>query len=317
MCRKLYIDNYVIETPLIDILKDVRLKSNGKLSSILQRGDELTITCPFHANGKEKRPSCGVYIGDNSSTQYGVYNCFTCGSKGPFYRLVAGCLSCSDDVAKAWLKDNYGTITDEVAIELEPIILKNSHVKKSLQDNGVYESYHPYMTKRKLSRDICKLFDVKYDSITESIVFPVNDEHGNFVMNTRRSVKNKTFIIDKNVEKPVYLLDKIIKDNISEVVVCESQINALYMWSLGYPSIATFGCNITEKQFKILNRSGIKHYILGFDGDDAGKHGIEKFLKYINQSSFVDVLDIPNGKDLNDLSKEDVDKLMKSYYNNM
>ena len=46
-------------------------------------------------------------------------------------------------------------------------------------------------------------------------------------MLTRRSVNNKTFIIDSKKQKPVYLLYYLKKRDIKEAYICESQINAL------------------------------------------------------------------------------------------
>lgn len=313
MCKVLTINNYKITTPLINILNDVKLLSKGKLSSIKIRGDEISVTCPFHSNGQEKRPSCGIYIGDDES-KYGIYNCFTCGSKGYFNHFIARCLNCSDQEASKWLVDNYGEESSEIGLELPIIDLSEKSIKSiDLSKNlSNMSDYHPYMTKRKLSPDICKRFDVKYDSKSQCIVFPVRDINENVVMYTKRSVNSKMFIIDKDTEKPIYLLYEIINKGITEVVVCESQINALYMWSLGYPAIATFGCNMSDYQFDLLNHCGIRHYILGFDGDDAGRHGTYKFIKNIRKDVFVDVLNIPEGKDLNDLSKEEVSLLMNS-----
>ena len=83
------------------------------------------------------------------------------------------------------------------------------------------------MDTRKLSKAVCDKFKVKYDALSESLVFRVWDTNGKLWMLTRRSVKNKTFIIDKEKEKPVYLMNFILERNLDEVTVCESQINAL------------------------------------------------------------------------------------------
>ena len=93
--------------------------------------------------------------------------------------------------------------------------------------------------------------------------------------------------------------------------MCESQINALTLQSLGISAIATFGCNITSKQFKLLNKSCIRHYILAFDGDEAGNRGVQKFMNNIRSDVFVDVLKLPKGKDINDLTKEEIVKLFE------
>ena len=59
----------------------------------------------------------------------------------------------------------------------------------------------------------------------------------------------------------------------------------------------------------ILNKSCIRHYYLAFDGDDAGDHAIARFLKSIRPDVFVDIMIIPRGKDVNDLSEEEFNNL--------
>ena len=128
-------------------------------------------------------------------------------------------------------------------------------------------------------------------------------------MITKRSVNSKQFYLDKDKEKPIYLMNFIKKNNIKEVTVVESQINALTLWCWNIPAIATFGCNITKHQFDILNKSGIEHYYLAFDGDAAGKKGIKKFINNMREDVLIDIIEIPNSKDVNDLSEEEFNKL--------
>mgnify|MGYP003317035844 CR=1 FL=1 len=127
-------------------------------------------------------------------------------------------------------------------------------------------------------------------------------------MITSRSTVDKRFYIEKDKDKPVYLLNFIKEDNISTVYVCESQINALTLWSYGYPAIALFGTG-SSYQYEILNRSPIRNYILCFDGDEAGDKGRARFMKNIRNDVLVSYKKIPFGKDVNDLSKEEFDKL--------
>lgn len=276
---------------------------NGKLSRYKVTSSGINVPCPVHSGGLESHPSC--YINDE-----GIWHCFTCGAKGHIDGFIANCLDITNSQAQEWLasKFDYDLLGDE--LELLPIEFTSKPQVKALDESilNTFQSFHPYMVKRKLDRDICEKFKVKYDEKSESIVFPVWDEKNNLVMFTRRCVNNKRFDIDKGVEKPVYLLNFIENEGIKDVVVCESQINALYSWSLGHPAIALFGTG-TSNQYNILNKSGIRHYILALDGDNAGKKGIERFTKNIRKDVFVDVLAIPDGKDLNDLTKEEVNKL--------
>ena len=70
---------------------------------------------------------------------------------------------------------------------------------KSILDT--FESFHPYMIKRKLTKRIIELFKIKYDPKTESIVFPVYNENNRLVMLTRRSVEGKKFFILIKISK--------------------------------------------------------------------------------------------------------------------
>ena len=308
------INNRIIDTPIDVILKQLKSElTNGKLRYIDNKSSGwIRVTCPHHSGGIEQNPSCGVYNGEDSKIEKGTCHCFTCDFVGPLYHFVAECFDREDEFGKRWLVDRFaGARVDEDNIHLDYISLnkkkENNFLDESILDK--FQSWHPYMSKRKLTQEVCNRFKIKYDPESECIVFPVWDDKNNLVMLTKRSVVGKNFYIDKDKEKPIYLLNYIKSNNIKEVIVCESQINTLYLWSLGYSSIATFGCNITKNQFDLLNKSGIEHYYLAFDGDEAGRKGISKFLKYIKKDVLVDIIKLPQGKDVNDLSEEEFNQL--------
>ncbi len=56
------------KTPIVatveQVLKDLKLQlyGAGLLREIKNTGSDLMCTCPFHANGKEHNPSCGVLL---------------------------------------------------------------------------------------------------------------------------------------------------------------------------------------------------------------------------------------------------------------
>ena len=312
----LKIDNYIIKTPIIDILKDIKVAlSNQKLNDIRKKGDSIMVTCPFHSEGQESHPSCGIYIG-NKQEKYGHFNCFTCGKHGDFISFVCLCFNCSFIKAKQWLITHYGEQNTQLNSKLLEIVgagelfqpkTEQKYLDESILDS--FQSYHPYMDKRKLSKKVCEAFKIKYDPKSESLVFPVWDENGKLLMLTRRSVKNKRFLIDKDQEKPVYLMNAVRKRGLREVTVCESQINALTLWGWGVPAVATFGCNVTDRQMDVFNHSGLLHIYLAFDGDEAGRKGIKKFIKQLRPGILVDIFILPNGRDVNDLSEEEFNSL--------
>lgn len=310
-----------ITTSLWDIVMDIKNQlHNGKLKVVKKQGDDnIRVTCPHHKNGLEDSPDCDIYIGQtlkNSKGQvivaYGTVKCFACDFKGDFVKFVAECFDKSREWAEDWLIENYSSMeSGEDLIDLEPIVLNAKPKKKYLDESilNTFEDFHPYMLQRKLTKEVVKEFEVKYDPKTECLVFPVRDEKGKLLMLTRRSVKDKKFIIDKEKQKPVYLLYYLLKRNIQEAYVVESQINCLTLWTHYLPAIALFGTG-SEYQYELLNKSNIRVYNLMFDGDEAGDKGIREFLKHIRKDVIVNIIRIPRGKDVNDLSYEQVENLV-------
>ena len=312
--KYLQIGKYIIDTPLINIVK--RIKSelhNGKLRIIQEKGDNIRVTCPDseHKNGLEEHSSCGIYCGDDTKTTYGAYHCFACGSTGSFAKFVGLCFDKDEDFGREWLIERYGNTLIEKDLYMPEIRLKDSKVSEKMNDSFLdnYHTWHPYMAQRHLKREICELFKVKYDEESKSIVFPVYNENGDLTMLTKRSVISKFFSIDKEKEKPVYLYYYIKQNDIKEVTVCESQINTLTLWGYGIPAVGLIGTG-TPHQYDVLNRSSIRHYYLALDGDEPGDKGIARFLKNIRKDVFVDIFILPRGKDVNDLTEDEFNDLL-------
>lgn len=308
---ELIINNKLICQPIQDILYTIREECHKNIFlNPKNKGDNLLIACPYHKNGQERHPSCYILNTQESpDVEYGTLHCFTCGITKKLYQVVADCFNENDEFGKEWLVARFGNIFIERKEYLPEIIIEKE--KKIYLDESIlkkYDYYHPYMWERKLSKEIVDKFRVGYNKEQNSLTFPVYDEHNKLVMITQRSVNKKNFYIEENKNKPVYLLNNIINENITTVYVCESQINALYMWSLGYPAIAFLGTG-SKYSYNILKKSGIRSYILALDGDIAGDKGILRFLQHMSDDVFVDIMMLPRGKDVNDLAKEDIDKL--------
>lgn len=312
MC-KLVIDNHVISKDIKSILSELKnVCTPGKLKRIQYSNDDVKICCPVHKDGLENKPSCGIFIGDREDMVWGTVHCFACGFKGQLYDFVAEACDKPVSWAKWWLKEHFTEqILDEVNIAIdEPIKLsKKNIIKETIPDDilNSFQSWHPYLEKRKLTREVCNKYEVKYDRKTECVVFPVRDINGKLKFLTRRSVNSKKFIIDKDIEKEVYLLYNSLEER--ELYVCESQINALTLRSWGYPAVALLGTG-TDYQYAQLKKSNALKFNLCLDGDDAGRKGTERFIQHF-PNKFITVIKIPEGKDVNDLTKEQFENLKK------
>lgn len=223
--------------------------------------------------------------------------------------LVEHCTGWSQDISKQWLIDNFSDLLIEYR-DLLPEIVTEKRQPDYLPEESLkpYEHYHLYMWERKLSKKVVDLFQIGYDSEQKAITFPIRDEAGGLVGISRRSVKGKFFSMPDNIVKPVYLLNYIKQWGITRVYVCESQLNALYLWSHDRPAVALFGTG-SDDQYEILRRSGIREYWLAFDGDSAGWLGAKRFKEGIGRDVLVTTVQLPKGKDVNDLDIETFLKL--------
>ena len=318
--RQLIIDNYVINKPIEEILTLLKLSlTNGKLKDIENKGDDILVTCPHHDGGHEKTPACNIYIGNDTKLPYGYFNCFVCGEKGSFLKFVAECFDAPESYAKAWLLENFGG--ELIAKNLfmgEPIVLnRNKGVKKHLDESILdqYQTWNPYLAKRKLSREICELFKVRYDPKYRQVIFPAYDMNGNLVMLAKRSIDVKSFYLDKDVEKPVYCLDYVMKNNIKTVLITEGPFDCLTGWEYGFPTIATFG-KISDYQIEQINKSCINIIYAAFDNDAAGRSFLETLKRKLTKRIIIIETKFPAWrKDLNDLTKEELVKVVQEARN--
>ena len=63
---------------IVSLLKThLTLKGMNLLQQVKQGRDNIQITCPFHANGQERRPSCGIRTTEEQGKEVGSVHCFT------------------------------------------------------------------------------------------------------------------------------------------------------------------------------------------------------------------------------------------------
>ena len=318
--RSLRVDNYVIKASVYDVLQRLRLElTNGKLRDIIDGSENVVVTCPDHGGGQEAHPACNIYVGPDSKIPYGYFNCFVCGSSGTFLKFVSHCFNSSEEFAKNWLLKNFeGELVaaalhmgDDIPIGKPKKIIRK--LNESILDS--YQTWHPYLGQRKLSREICELFKVRYDPVYRQVIFPTYDLHGNLVMLPKRSIDTKSFYLDKEIEKPIYCLNYIKQQGYKSAVITEGPFDTLTGWEYGYPTCGTFG-RISESQLEQLNMSGLSILYAAFDNDEAGRIFTRLLKTRLAKHIIVKEVRLPQGKkDLNELTKEEFDNCIREASN--
>ena len=162
---KLIVRNRVIDKDIIDILYDVQREcGTGKLSNFRDTTSGISVPCPHHAEGRERHNSCYINVKDDN-IEYGLCHCFTCGYVASFPKFVGECFDRGESFGEDWLIANYAGNFVKADLNLHKIDLRKDIVKYIDESIlSTFESYHPYMTQRKISDEIIKKFDVKYDT---------------------------------------------------------------------------------------------------------------------------------------------------------
>ena len=95
-------------------------------------------------------------------------------------------------------------------------------------------------------------------------------------------------------------------DQIEEVWITESEIDALSLISYGVPAVAIMGSHISEDQCKELERTPFRRFVLATDNDDAGRKGASQIKRLLIPKGFrfINLKWHTSLKDINDLVKE-------------
>jgi len=289
------------------------------LNSIKETPNDIMISCPYHKNGQERRPSAGIRKSD------GQFHCFTCGETHSLQEVISHCFGNYDDMIGAygwnWLLKNFATIQTNERKDIKLNLSRQPKVEKeqeyvSEEELDSYRYYHPYMYKRKLTDEVIELFDIGYDKNTQCITFPIRDVYGHTLFVARRSINSKFFNYPSGAEKPVYGLFELYQScelEKQEVIICESMIDSLTCWAFGKYAVALNGLG-NDLQFEQLRKMPCRKFILATDMDDAGIHARNRIKsnvpgKIITQYKW----DKNIAKDINDMTKEYFDNLKELF----
>ena len=325
---------------IIDIVD--RLDSIGLIrkSKVVNRW--YSIYCPFHNDGNERKPSAGILIEEEfrNGQRYpqGFFHCFTCNSAMSLVDMVTKILK-QKNIGKdtlEYLRENVpgfdvesddfeylvpssmiDTLNEKYAFAyLQSLLNKKQPEYVTEEELSKYRYTVPYMYQRGLTDELIDKYDIGVDlnyqpyengKVVPCITFPVRDSFGNCLFVARRSIEGKSFYLPREIDKPLYGVYEL-PNNCKSLDVVESCFNALTCVKYGRPAIALFGTG-TPSQMTQLRRLGVREVRVGTDPDEAGDKAYKRIKKSLQDVSIVWRYQIPEGKDINDLSYEEFKSL--------
>lgn len=306
--------NVDLLTILQELISQLRANKIDLIRKYKEGPTHIQICCPYHNNGQERRPSAGLRKED------GMFHCFACNEVHSLQEVISYCFGYTDDTVGKfgwqWLLKNFVTVQvkerKDVRLDFgrDRIVDSNISNKSFVTEEELdkYRYIHPYILKRGVSEKIVELFDIGWDSKTDCITFPNLDKYGNCLFVARRSVKQKFFQYPKDVQKELYGIYQLYQLDPfpSEVYVCESMIDCLYLWTFDIPACAMNGLG-NEIQFKQLRELPCRQLILATDADEAGQAARKRIRMNMKNTKIIKEVVLPKGrKDVNECTKDEL-----------
>ena len=301
-----------------ELVLQLRANDIQYIQKTINTPSDLMVTCPYHKEGMERKPSAGIRKSD------GQFHCLACGEVHSLPEVISHCFGkdMTGMFGWNWLLKNFASVEVENRKRIQLDYTRTEQrIKPKLQyvseeELDSYRYYHEYWTKRKITSEwLIELFDLGYEPVTKSITFPNRDINGNCLFVAKRSVKTKFFNYPKDVQKNVYGLYEIKKmcspqDDIdvylggeliqqfhsdkmtsmpNEIIICESMIDALTCWEFGKFAVALNGLG-TVPQMQELRDFPCRKYILATDMDERGLKAREFIKKSLRNKIVTEYL---------------------------
>lgn len=272
------------------------------------RGNKLQACSPFRY---EKNPSFAVNLDNGSWVDSGADD--ESSRKGSFLSLLAflreedqedTCdyllekyLHILDDVDTLKLKLDFGVHAGPTTFKVDDVVPIGNRGSKYLEGRGIHPS-------------VIEVFQIGEKD--GAVVIPWHDMRKTIINAKFRSVSSKKFWFLKDgqqIKHNVFGLWLVRQTQAKVVWLVESEIDCLYLWSCGIPSIAFGGASISDIQKKLILKTDIECLVVATDNDLVG-HRFADVLKEEFMGIYqVKRLILPVGKkDVNELSPTEIQK---------
>lgn len=292
----------------IEIEVDVREEiERYEWRNVRDKGVEFVCCSPFR---DERHASFSINLETGLWIDFGSYDDHW--KKGNLVRLLAWLEDTTEEDIEDSLLEGYGYEVEDDDFKLEINLDNSAAVDKIFTDKDVAPFMTPkyeYLEGRGISRAVQDTFGIGYDGKGKgAVAFFWRDAFTGAIINIKfRSIHEKKFYYadgGQQVKNHLYGLWDALQAGHDDLYLVESEIDALYLWSVGIPAIALGGSFLSESQKDIIVRSGIESLVIATDNDDAGNRVRRQIRRELGGDLTLLDLMLPEGADVNDLSPD-------------
>lgn len=298
---------------------DLITAAGARIHKILE--DRISVYCPFHKGGQERKASMSVYTASRR------VKCFTCGySKFVDQFLID--LGMNKEVVRD-LTANLKTLTPartEITNE-GPDYKQRAQLAAWV---GAFRSNLPRnLLEAGFTQEILQHYEVGYDPRYSRVTYPVHDRYGNLVAVVGGSIQKGDPVKYKLYDEEVGISKQTSQRHRDHLwgfhkmevggpyVLVEGYKAAMWVRQCGFPVAATQGVQYTEHQIGVIT-GHFRPVLVMFDNDSAGVSAQERIMRQLLPLMGSNVRSItyprPDAKQPDDLSVEEVVNTLRSYY---
>ena len=180
---------------------------------------------------------------------------------------------------------------------------------------------HEYFKRRGIKQDTAEYFGTGLfhgrGSMANRVVIPIHNEVGELIAYAGRAIddemaeKEGKYKVPAGFKKSLVLFNLHRAENPQDrVVVVEGFFDCFKVHQAGFPHVvALMGCEMSERQEALLVEC-FDEVVIMLDGDEAGESATGEITKRLMRKLFVQVVDVPKGKQPDQLSSEKIQKLL-------
>jgi len=296
----------------VDVLEEVQ---NFSWVGEVIKGNKFIACSPFRS---ERHPSFAVNVDDGLWIDSGNSDEYF--HKGNLVKLLSVLRNEDMETIEDYLIEKYARILkDTEALALHLNLYGEKEKPKFIEKSSILNLYvekTDYLSNRGISEEIQQLFGIGYNPENSTVALPWVDNKGNIINIKYRKTKEKAFFYEKGgqpIKNHVYGIYQCIIKKAKRVFICESETDALTLWTHGYYGIAVGGSSLSDKQKQIILSAGIEELVISTDNDIVGKR-FGDFLKqeFAGNCTILGTTFPSQVKDVNSLTAEQLHKVVQT-----
>ena len=211
----------------------------------------------------------------------------------------------------------------------EPVEDSTSDVEDDTQEGMVnqplefqlksIDGSHPYVKKRGIKEETAEHFGIGFfygkGSMAERLVIPIHNEKGELIAYAGRAIDDETepkYKVPAGFRKSLVLFNlHRAKNSNDRVVLVEGFFDVMKVHQAGFPFVVSLMGSVLSEHQEHLLVENFDSVILLLDGDEAGRSATSEIALRLVRKVFVQVIEIPEGKQPDQLSSVALQKFLK------